>query len=50
MAAGRNDPQAAFAFAASKMRPDDAVCVGIYDEKQSEILKQDVDLLLANLK
>jgi hypothetical protein len=50
MAAGRNDPQAAFAFAASKMRPDDAVCVGIYDEKQPGILKQDVDLLLANLK
>jgi hypothetical protein len=30
MAAGRNDPTAAFAFAASKMRANDAVCVGIY--------------------
>jgi hypothetical protein len=34
LAAGRNDPAAAFAFAASKMRANDAVCVGIYPAQQ----------------
>jgi len=50
MAAGRNDPAEAFAFAASKMRANDAVCVGIYDGEDPDMLKKDVDLLLANLK
>jgi len=49
MAAGRNDPRAAFAFAASKMRVNDAVCVGIYQEKQAGILKEDVRLLEESL-
>jgi len=49
MAAGRNDPQEAFAFAASKMRPNDAVCVGIYQEKQLGILREDVRLLEESL-
>ncbi len=30
MAAGRNDPREAFAYAARAMRPTDAVCVGVY--------------------
>ena len=45
MAAGRNDPRSAFAFAASKMRPNDAVCVGIYQKDNPAILRQDVELL-----
>ena len=50
MAAGRNTPKEAFAFAASKMRANDAVCVGIYQEKQGEILKEDVHLLEESLE
>lgn len=49
MAAGRNDPRQAFAFAASKMRANDAVCVGIYQEKQPGILQEDVRLLEESL-
>jgi len=45
MAAGRNDPAEAFAFAASKMRANDAVCVGIYQKDRPEILREDVRLL-----
>jgi hypothetical protein len=52
MAAGRNDPHAAFTFAASKMRANDAVCVGIYPKDDPAILSQDINLLeecLANV-
>jgi hypothetical protein len=50
MAAGRNQPKAAFTFAASKLRLNDAVCVGIYQEKQSDILREDVRLLEESLE
>jgi hypothetical protein len=50
MAAGRNDPRQAFAFAASKMRQNDAVCVGIYQENQPGILREDVRLLEESLE
>ena len=49
MAAGRNDPKAAFAFAASKMRANDAVCVGIYPKDKPGILAEDVHLLEESL-
>jgi hypothetical protein len=49
MAAGRNDPAEAFAFAASKIRANDAVCVGIYQQDKPDILKEDVRLLEENL-
>ena len=49
MAAGRNNPQAAFAFAASHLRPNDAVCVGIYQKDNPGILRQDVQLLEESL-
>jgi hypothetical protein len=49
MAAGRNDPSAAFAYAASKMRLNDAVCVGIYQKDRPGILRQDVRLLEESL-
>ena len=49
MAAGRNDPREAFAFAASKMRANDAVCVGIYPKDNPDILQEDVQLLEESL-
>jgi hypothetical protein len=49
LAAGRNDPRAAFAFAASKMRPNDAVCVGIYPKDNPAILAEDARLLEESL-
>ncbi len=45
MAAGRNDPAAAFAYAAKHMRPTDAVCVGVYLGDDDNILKHGVGLL-----
>lgn len=45
MAAGRNDPAEAFAFARKHMRPSDAVCVGIYDEDDPSMLRRDIELL-----
>jgi len=45
LAAGRNDPAEAFAFAARAMRPGDAVCVGIYHEQSPNMLREDVGLL-----
>ena len=49
LAAGRNDPAGAFEVAARAMRPDDMVCVGIFDRDQADMLKQDVDLLMEAL-
>jgi hypothetical protein len=49
MAAGRSDPREAFAFAASKMRANDAVCVGIYQKDRPGILREDVQLLEESL-
>jgi hypothetical protein len=45
MAAGRNDPSEAFAFAARAMRPQDALCVGVYEENHPGMLREDVELL-----
>lgn len=42
MAAGRNDPEDAFAFARRQMRPGDAICVGIYDELDPNMLSRTV--------
>lgn len=49
MAAGRNDPAEAFAFAAANMRANDAACVGIYPRDTPDMLQQDVDLLCEGL-
>jgi hypothetical protein len=49
LAAGRNDPQKAFAFTECHMRPDDAVCVGVYPKHQPNMLRDDVDLFLSLL-
>ena len=45
LAAGRNDPAEALAYAAKKMRPCDAVCVGVYNEGKPDMLREDVGLL-----
>ena len=50
MAAGRNNPAEAFAFAAGNMRNRDLVCVGIFDQAAPNMLRQDIDLLLSNLR
>ncbi len=49
LAGGRNDPQQAFAFAASKMRRNDVVCVGVYPKDNPDQLKEDVEFLEENL-
>jgi len=50
LAAGRNDPAAAFAYTARHMRPEDAVCVGIFAKDNPNMLAEDVDLLLESLR
>ncbi len=49
LAAGRNDPAEAFAYAARAMRPTDAVCVGVYTEHNPNMLREDVELLERSL-
>ena len=44
LAAGRNDPREAFAYAAKSMRRGDAVCVGVYTEHNPNMLREDVEL------
>ena len=46
LAAGRNDPAEAFAYVASKLRPQDAVCVGVYTGEKPDMLSEDVRLFL----
>jgi len=45
LASGRHDPKEAFRYTASKMRPGDAVCVGIYPKERPNELEEDVGLL-----
>jgi hypothetical protein len=45
LAAGRNNPAEAFSYAASKMRENDSVCVGIYPKDHPSMLREDVTLL-----
>jgi len=45
MAAGRNNPDEAFAFVRSKLRPSDAVCVGVYDQDDPDMLKNNIQAL-----
>ena len=50
LAAGRNDPAEAFAYTAGKMRPMDAVCVGIFTKDDPHMLEKDVGLFLGSLR
>ncbi len=49
-AAGRNDPKAAFQFAAGKMRPQDMVCIGVFPKHQPSMLREDAALFEAALR
>jgi hypothetical protein len=49
MACGRNDPSEAFGFAAKRMRKGDAVCVGICQMDNPNMLAEDVGLLEKSL-
>jgi hypothetical protein len=44
MAAGRNQPGEALAFAARTMRPGDGLCVGVFPKDRPEMLAEDVRL------
>jgi hypothetical protein len=50
LAAGRNQPEEAFAYTARSMRDTDAVCVGIYTKDNPHMLEQDVELLARSIK
>jgi hypothetical protein len=45
MAAGRNEPKEAFAYVADALRPQDAVCVGVFPKDKPDMLAEDVRLL-----
>jgi hypothetical protein len=45
MAAGRNDPRDAFAFVGRHLRPNDAVCVGVFTRDVPDMLARNVALL-----
>ena len=50
LAAGRADPVEAFAYTARHMRPIDAVCVGIYTRDNPDMLAEDIQLFLDELR
>ena len=49
MAAGRNEPADAFAYAAKIMRAVDAVCVGVYTKINPDMIKEDIRLFLEEI-
>jgi hypothetical protein len=49
-AAGRTDPKAAFDYVAAHLRPQDAVCLGVYSEGKPDMLAQDVRILSDSLR
>ena len=50
MAAGRNDPKEALTFVAKHLRPQDAVCIGIYPGDKPDMLAENIALLETGLK
>ncbi|MFC1461277.1 hypothetical protein ACFLQR_02010 [Verrucomicrobiota bacterium] len=50
LAAGRNDPEQAFAFVAKHLRPQDAVCVGVFPKDNPGMLEQDLKLFETSLR
>ena len=44
LAAGRNDPDEAFAYCAARMRPQDLACVGVFTGDDPRMLETDVRL------
>lgn len=45
LAAGRNEPRAAFEYVAEVYRPGDAVCVGVFTKDNPDMIQEDVNLL-----
>lgn len=45
MAAGRNDPADALKFVAGNLRPNDAVCIGVYTGDKQNMIAENIDLL-----
>lgn len=45
LAAGRTDPKAAFDYVARHLRPQDAVCIGIFSADKPDMLAEDVAIL-----
>jgi len=43
-AAGRTDPKEAFAYVARHIRPQDAVCIGVFTKEKPDMLAEDVRL------
>jgi hypothetical protein len=46
-AAGRKDPKEAFSFVAQHLRPQDAVCIGVYTKEKPDMIAEDVALFEA---
>jgi len=49
MAAGRNNPEEAISFVAKHLRPQDAVCIGVYPKDRPDMLRENVALLQKHL-
>lgn len=49
LAAGRNKPEEALAFAAKHLRPQDAVCIGVFTKDNPHMLEEDVSILEKHL-
>jgi hypothetical protein len=45
MAAGRNDPEEALEFVAQHLRPQDAVCVGVFMKDNPKMLEENLRYL-----
>jgi hypothetical protein len=50
LAAGRTPPKEAFDYVARHLRPQDAVCLGVYSEGKPDMLEEDVRILRASLR
>lgn len=50
LAAGREEPQQAFAFMARHLRPQDGVCVGVYTKDKPDMLEENLRLLEDSLR
>jgi hypothetical protein len=50
LAAGRNNPKDTFEFLSKYLRPQDAVCIGIYSKDKPNMLEENLNLLQSALK
>jgi len=45
MAAGRNNPEEALFFVSKHMRPQDAVCIGIFNKAKPDMIEENISIL-----